>query len=81
MEWHLNQDVQVQFADLEKREEGEGEEASMNVIVSGFEPQRWRPKWVSSLKWRLDTGQDPGSGFEIDEMEMYQRFKTEMLCA
>ena len=78
MEWHLNEDLQIQFLDLEEKEK---KEASMNVIVSAFVPNRWRPTLVFSPKWRLDTGQDPGGGFQIDEIDLYQRFKTQTLCA
>lgn len=81
MEWHLNEDIQVQFADLEKKVEREEEEASMNVMVSGFVSCRWRPRWVPSRKCLLDTGQDRGSSFRIDEIELYHRFKREMVCA
>lgn len=81
MEWHLNVDLQVQFADLEKNEGERGREGSMNVIVPGFVPLRWRPRWVPSPKWRLDTGQGPGSGLKIDDNELYHRFKRETVCA
>jgi len=81
MEWYLNADLQVQVADLEEKEEERGGEASMNVTFPVFVPDRWRPRWVPSPKWQLDTGQDPGSGFKIDEIELYQRFKRETVCA
>ena len=79
MEWVLYSEYQVRFADLERREENRNSIYERHVPV--YVPSRIRPQWVSSPKRVIITGHDPGVGVEMDQKEMYRRFKAETLCA